>query len=136
MVIQAQYFPDGDFLTAHLGANPCYMWYSILVTQYLVKRGCGRRIGDDNRKKHGVFPLELKYNKVSGLNNVSQNRWDNDIINDLGNERDGQLIKQIPIQRRNRADQCFWNYVQNAQIQYFINMAIGQKSIAAYFLLL
>ena len=75
------------------------------------------------------FSLELKDSKVSGLNNVSQNRWDNDIINDLGNERDGQLIKQIPIQRRNRADSLFRFKVDAFIGAYNLNFQLSaQKS--------
>lgn len=46
LCMKAQYFPNGDFLTAKLGANPSYMWRSILVAQEVLKRGCRKRIGD------------------------------------------------------------------------------------------
>ncbi|XP_074352485.1 putative mitochondrial protein AtMg00310 [Apium graveolens] len=53
--MKAKYIPGRDFLTAKLGANPSYMWRSILAAQEVVKRGCRRRICDGKQTEIGRF---------------------------------------------------------------------------------
>lgn len=121
--LKARYFLDGDFLTARLGANPSYMWRSIFATQELIKRGCRRRIGNDNDTKiwkvpwlscidngflSSHMPMELANSNVSSLMEIGQNRWDADILNDLCNDRDKQLIQRVPIPSKNKPDSWFW----------------------------
>lgn len=45
-LMKAKYYPKTDFLNASLGANPSYVWRSILESQAVVRQGCRRRIGD------------------------------------------------------------------------------------------
>lgn len=35
-------------------------------------------------------------------------KWDEDVLNDLCNDRDKRLIKQIPIPIRSRSDSWYW----------------------------
>lgn len=44
--MKARYFPGTDFLNAKVGANPSYMWRSIMGAQEVVKVGSRRRIGN------------------------------------------------------------------------------------------
>lgn len=53
---KARYFPTGDFLSAKLGANPSYMWRSILAAQEAVKKGCKRRIGEGKQTEIWKVP--------------------------------------------------------------------------------
>ncbi|XP_074356529.1 uncharacterized protein LOC141696263 [Apium graveolens] len=43
-LMHARYFPKTDFLNASIGANPSYVWRSILESQDVVRKGCRRRI--------------------------------------------------------------------------------------------
>ncbi|XP_074373777.1 putative mitochondrial protein AtMg00310 [Apium graveolens] len=45
-LMKARYYPHTSFLEAELGANPSYMWRSIIASQGAVKQGCRRKIGD------------------------------------------------------------------------------------------
>nr|KYP33295.1 hypothetical protein KK1_045863 [Cajanus cajan] len=38
-VFKEKYFPRGDFLGAHLGHNPSYVWCNIYASQVVVKNG-------------------------------------------------------------------------------------------------
>lgn len=50
-LMKAKYFPQSDFLNATMGANPSYVWRSIMEAQPVVKQGCRRRIGDGKSTK-------------------------------------------------------------------------------------
>lgn len=110
--MNAKYFPEGDFLTAKLGANPSYMWRSILAAQEVVKRGCRKRIGDGKQTaiwkvpwlpcgENGFITTEMSAQlegcKVDSLIQIERKKWDDDILLDIYNERDRKLIKKIPL---------------------------------------
>lgn len=54
------------------------------------------------------MPENLKDVKVQNLFAENQEGWDEEILNDICNERDRELIKQIPIPGRRREDSWFW----------------------------
>lgn len=60
--MQAMYFPNSDFLNAELGANPSYMWKSILIAQEILKQGCRKRIGNGESTRFWKVPW-LPYNE-------------------------------------------------------------------------
>lgn len=45
-LMQARYFPKIDLFNAKIGANPSYVWRSILEAQYVIKQGSRKRFGD------------------------------------------------------------------------------------------
>jgi hypothetical protein len=45
-VMKAKYYPDGDFLSAHLGRRPSFAWRSIFQAKRVVEEGLLWRIGD------------------------------------------------------------------------------------------
>ncbi|KAL8124141.1 hypothetical protein AgCh_011956 [Apium graveolens] len=122
-LMRACYFPDSDFFNAKLGTNPSYVWRSILESQEVILQGCRRRIGDGISTKiwqipwllyleNGFLttdmPEELRTAVVAGLFNEEKEGWDEEILNDICNERDRDLIKQIPVSRTGRMDSWFW----------------------------
>ncbi|KAL8089279.1 hypothetical protein AgCh_038904 [Apium graveolens] len=122
-LMRARYYPESDFLNAKLGSNPSFVWRSILETQEVIKQGCRKRIGDglttkiwkvpwllcpDNGFLTTEMPDELKSATVAGLMNEDRRGWDDEILQDLCNERDRDLIKQIPLTRLQRNDTWFW----------------------------
>ncbi|KAL8096064.1 hypothetical protein AgCh_037137 [Apium graveolens] len=59
------------------------------------------------------MPIELEETTVAGLMDESGLKWDEDILQDLCNERDRELILQIPIPVQNREDNWFWLFDSN-----------------------
>lgn len=54
------------------------------------------------------IPEELREATVQGFLDDDQWGWDEVILNDICNERDRDLIKQIPLSERRREDTWFW----------------------------
>lgn len=120
-IYRARYFPGGNFLTAKLGANPSYVWRSVLASQELLKAGLGCRVGNGesiNILQEPWLPCDrdpyiqtenevLKGSKVSSLMSMDHDSWDTDLIHDIFNTRDANLILTIPF-RRTEADSWFW----------------------------
>ena len=121
--MKARYYAHTDFLDATLGASPSFMWRSIMASQELVKQGCRRKIGDGKNTRVWQIPWlpcaengfltsefhnELKDVVVHNLMEEGLKRWDDDILKDLCNDRDRELIQQIPIPRRSRPDSWYW----------------------------
>lgn len=51
---------------------------------------------------------DLEHVTVQNLLDDNQRKWDEEILQDLCNERDMKLIQQIPIPNRSREDTWFW----------------------------
>lgn len=107
-IMRARYFPKLNFLDAKSGANPSYAWRSILAAQGAVRNGCRRRIED--RKSTRIWKVPwlpciddgylttkmqalLKDATVCNLFDDSLQVRDEDVLNDICNERDKELIK-------------------------------------------
>ncbi|KAL8112103.1 hypothetical protein AgCh_019707 [Apium graveolens] len=122
-LLKAQYFPRTDFLNAELGANPSYLWRSILSAQDAIKAGCRKKIGDGARTKVCKVPWlpckengyvsttlipELHNINVQSLIDIYTNTWDSDLLDELFNDRDRQLIRRVPIPLQPKCDSWFW----------------------------
>ncbi|XP_074356044.1 uncharacterized protein LOC141695716 [Apium graveolens] len=118
----AKYYPNTDFLNATLGENPSYMWRSVLSAQEVIKKGCRGSIGTgtdtyvwkvpwlpsiDNGYLTTSMPSELANTKVCDLMEIQEKKWDDVILRDLFNERDAQLIQQIPLYLREFAHEVW-----------------------------
>lgn len=55
-VLKARYFPDEDFLSAHIGENPSYTWSSIHATQGLLRKGVRWKVRTSSRISAWHFP--------------------------------------------------------------------------------
>ncbi|KAL8106160.1 hypothetical protein AgCh_029823 [Apium graveolens] len=44
--MKVRYYPRTNFIDAKLGANPSFMWRSIIASQEALKQGCRRKIED------------------------------------------------------------------------------------------
>lgn len=122
-LMKATYYPDTDFLHVTMGANLSYIWRSILEAHGVVRQGARKRIGDGNStrgwkvpwlpcQENGYLttemPTQLEHITVSNLLDEEQMGWDDEILQDICNERDINLIKQIPIPMRKKEDTWFW----------------------------
>ncbi|XP_074299692.1 putative mitochondrial protein AtMg00310 [Silene latifolia] len=45
-IMRAKYYPDGEFMTAQLGANPSYTWRGLMEARVILETAMRRRIGD------------------------------------------------------------------------------------------
>ncbi|XP_074323048.1 uncharacterized protein LOC141659993 [Apium graveolens] len=121
--MKARYYPKTDFMNASLGPNPSYLWRSLLQTQDVLKQGMKKKIGNGlstmawkvpwlSDLEDGFIETEayeqLQHAKVQALLDESQKVWDVEIISDLFNERDKNLILQIPIPVREKEDSWYW----------------------------
>lgn len=90
-----------------------------MQAQTVLNQGCRRDIGTgsdtfvckcpwlpcvENGYITTVLPCELKEIKLSNLMETNEKRWDDEILNDLFNEKDAQLIKNIPLALSDRND--------------------------------
>ncbi|KAL8097271.1 hypothetical protein AgCh_030413 [Apium graveolens] len=122
-LMKARYYPKEDFLNAAMWSNPSFMWRSILTAHDLLKHGCRRRIGNGDKTRiwkvpwlpdvdNGYLstdkPLELQNAIVSGLMEIDNRRWDEEVISDLCNDRDKELILSIPLSMGAREDGRYW----------------------------
>ncbi|XP_074383392.1 uncharacterized protein LOC141724963 [Apium graveolens] len=122
-LIKARYYANTEFLEANLGANPSFMWRSIMTSQEIVKQHCRRKIGDGRSTRVWHIPwlpssengcltttphADIRDIVVQNLMGADLRSWDMDILNDLFNERDIDLIEQIPIPIHSRPDSWYW----------------------------
>ena len=129
-IMKARYFPNTDFLNATLGDNPSYMWRSILSAKDVIKQGCRRGIGTgvdtnvwnipwlpcgDNGYLTSTMQPELAHIKICDLMDMQEKKWDDDILRDLFNERDVQLIQNIPLSSRRTNDTWMWLFDGNGE---------------------
>ena len=97
-IYKARYFPHYSFMEANLGANPSYIWHSILEAKQIVCAGSHIRFGDGKNTniwgdprlpsvENGIInsstQLGLEEAKVSGLMKVNERVWDPDVLRDL-----------------------------------------------------
>ncbi|XP_074370415.1 uncharacterized protein LOC141711691 [Apium graveolens] len=122
-LMKAKYYPNTSFIDAKLGSNPSYMWRSILQAQEVIQQGCRRRIGDGESTniwkmpwlpcRHNGYlvttmPSELEHVKIGNLMADSKDRWDEEILQDMFEDRDIELIKSIPVSKHVKQDSWFW----------------------------
>lgn len=122
-IMKERYFPHTDFLNAKLGENLSYMQKSLIAAREVPKQGCRRSIGTGNDTfvwkipwlpsvEMGYIttsmPPELENIKVCDLMDVSEKKWDDEVLNDLFNVRDVQLIRNILFSSRDIDDSWLW----------------------------
>ncbi|XP_060959224.1 uncharacterized protein LOC115699974 [Cannabis sativa] len=121
-IFKARYYKNGDFLSAELGANPSFVWRSILEAQDVVREGVRCRIGNgssvsvlldswlpdvDNPKVTSTHPALLSQ-CVNSLMITGEYAWDVDLVLDLFNNRDANLILSIPLSSSRVNDTWYW----------------------------
>ncbi|XP_031130585.1 uncharacterized protein LOC116032236 [Ipomoea triloba] len=107
-IYKARYYPDSSFLAAKVGANPSFIWRSLLATQDIIRRHTRWRIGNGNQvyiwgdrwlpdKSNAYvrsypFPL-MENSKVADLIDPSNLNWDETAIRNIFSHRDADLIQ-------------------------------------------
>lgn len=96
----------------------------------MVRQGCRRRIGDGSTTniwkvpwllcpENGFLTTEMveELQQVTVQNVLDENRGgcDDDVLEDILNERDRDLVRQIPLSRRRRDDSWFWSLDDKGQ---------------------
>lgn len=118
---KARYYLKDSFLTAKIGANPSYVWRSVIETQEILKSGMACRVGSGKTisilKDPWLLSMENSYvqtnhealtdRTVDSLMCTESTQWDVDLINDIFTKRDANLILSIPLQRT-QDDSWYW----------------------------
>lgn len=106
--MKAKYYPNTSFLNAEMGANPSYVWRSIMAASVGIRAGVRRRIGNgldttvwrmpwlpslDNGMVSTQMLNHLCDITVTSLMITGEQRWDMDTITDICEYRDVELIK-------------------------------------------
>ena len=122
-IYKARYYPQSNFLSAKIGGSPSYIWRSILEAQQMLKQGMACRLGTgdlisitedpwlpdvENPFIQTIHPA-IQNAKVSSLMVSGENKWDEDLLEDIFDERDINLILSIPLQN-NSPDSWYWKY--------------------------
>ncbi|KAL8104689.1 hypothetical protein AgCh_028771 [Apium graveolens] len=133
-VFKARYYSKGSFLSASLGPNPSYVWRSVLESQEMIKAGTVRRVGHGRTVdivKDPWLPCAedpyvhseheaLKDQTVDSLMETDRDRWDEDLLQDIFEQRDINLILSIQIKRSDN-DSWFWSH--DSMGQYTVKSA-------------
>lgn len=117
-IYKARYYPNGTYLNAKIGANPSFIWRSVLQVQALLKQGVRCRVGngrsinvlDDpwlpsehNPYIHSISE-SLRNQKVISLLDTVEGSWE---VLDLFEERDANMILSIPVNTEEN-DTWYW----------------------------
>ncbi|KAL8094612.1 hypothetical protein AgCh_036233 [Apium graveolens] len=101
--MKAKYYPTRDFLNAKIGVNPSFMWRSLIAAQYIIRKGCRKKIGDGTQTmiwevpwlphlENGYLTTEMPGNlagsKVCSFMEINEKKWDDEVLLDICNERD------------------------------------------------
>ncbi|XP_019170974.1 PREDICTED: uncharacterized protein LOC109166477 [Ipomoea nil] len=120
-LLKARYFPNGDFLTTTIGANPSFCWRSILAGQEVLRKGCFRRIGNGISTRvwdqpwlpdandpfvHSPIQQHDPTLKVSDLMIPGSNSWNVTLLDHIFIPRDVDLILKIPIANQFEDNWC------------------------------
>lgn len=138
LVFKARYYHASSFLEARLDSNPSYIWRSVLAAQSMVKQGVACRVGNGesiNIIADPWLPNEqdpyihtrntaIENQTVSSLMITGEKRWDVELIADVFDQRDAELIVNIPLN-----DQVKGNW-------YWRKDKLGQYSVKGGYLLL
>ncbi|WOG87677.1 hypothetical protein DCAR_0206908 [Daucus carota subsp. sativus] len=125
-MFKAKYYPNDSFLSAKLGANPSFVWRSILAAQNILSQGMGCRVGDgksisivndpwlpSSDSPYVVTESEAIQNqKVSSLMLPDVRRWDEDLVRDIFVPRDANIILATPLSEAN-SDIWYWRKENN-----------------------
>ncbi|KAM6583826.1 hypothetical protein CsatB_010828 [Cannabis sativa] len=140
-LFKARYFPNGNFLNAQLGSNPSFVWRSILESQSLLKHGIRWCVGDGTRIQitgepwlpHEENPKVISSHPslitatVNSLMKPGELTWDDEILNDLFEERDRTLIKAIPLNITQTFDHLVWSKENSGTFSVKSAYALLQK---------
>uniref|UniRef100_A0A803PF19 Reverse transcriptase domain-containing protein n=1 Tax=Cannabis sativa TaxID=3483 RepID=A0A803PF19_CANSA len=121
-IFKARYFPNGNYLSATLGNNPSFVWRSVWEAQSLIRAGARWKVGngtlinilnepwlpDQNQPFVTSSHPALHPAKVCNLLKVNELTWDEEILQDLFDDRDQLLIKRIPLIPNQPLDFLYW----------------------------
>ncbi|XP_030502811.1 uncharacterized protein LOC115717981 [Cannabis sativa] len=108
-----------SFLDVELGANPSYVWRSILEAKAVARMGVRWRVGAGlsipvlNQpwlpcKEHPYVISSHVDCKVNNLLKVGSLQWDEEVLHDLFVQRDINLIRCIPLSPFSVEDYWYW----------------------------
>ena len=123
-VLKAVYFPDGDFLEAHIGTSPSRIWRAIDDGKDVLCQGLIRRIGTGEATdiwamnwipRDGLMrPISrLQGNNMRMVSDLIDNTtgcWDMQRLKQSFLPMDWEAIASIPLSTRRQVDFWAWHY--------------------------
>ena len=142
---KARYFPQGDFLTAELGNNPSFAWWSIFSAQSIVRKGYRWQVGngasiDIRRDKWLPSPDTFKLISppvalpmgmtVNNLIDPHHGTLQRDLIRHTFSLDDARSIMSIPLSSRLPPDRLIWAYTSkdNFTVRSAYKIALSSSS--------
>ncbi|KAH9647971.1 putative reverse transcriptase/RNA-dependent DNA polymerase [Citrus sinensis] len=110
-LLKARYYPNTSFAEAQLGSNPTILEGSrIQITggQQIVIGSAPWLPDMDNGFITSTIPASISSATIDSLMVPNQRRWDFDVVDDIFNNIDRDLIRQIPLNSRLDKDIWFW----------------------------
>jgi len=122
-LFKARYFPQCDFLSSRLGANPSYVWRSVFSAKMVVKQGARWRIGSgasipligapwlkDGCSLSTQSPLyvALAHVKVQDIIEPSTKVLNATLISNMFDHNTTQLILNTPLHPLVHEDKIIW----------------------------
>ena len=126
-ILKARYYPQGEFMSAHIGTNPSYTWRSLLAGRNLLERGLVWRVGNSDQidiRSHAWIPNHVNFKltqpeivpveltKVSQLLLSQPKRWNQELIAAVFLDQDAESILGIPLTQGHQHVSQFWVYDQ------------------------
>lgn len=122
-IFKSRYFKNSSFLEAGLGDNPSFVWRSIWEARSVVMAGMRWKVGDgksiqvlgcpwlpdDQNPYVATEILALEGKKVCQLLRMDSNKWDEDVVKDVFEERDSRIILNIPLSEVAQPDGVYWS---------------------------
>ena len=143
-VMKAKYYPKTTFLNAEVGANPSYVWCSIMAALRAFREGARRKIGNglnttvwrtpwlpslDDGCVTTHMPDHLCDITVSNLMVTGEQRWDIDVLNDICDNKDVELIKRIPLPLSDKVDSWFWILKGGREVYYAELLSVVSRRV-------
>lgn len=122
-VFKARYFKHTDIMEAGIGANPYYIWQSLMWSKDILKIGTFWKVstGENINTRKDAWIPELNSGRITSNlsydNNTSVNSlilpskaWNINRLNNLFLPFKTEAIKRIHIGHSNRPDSCYWKF--------------------------
>ncbi|XP_031120296.1 uncharacterized protein LOC116023435 [Ipomoea triloba] len=123
-VYKSRYYPNSSLFEANIGNNPSFIWRGIMEAKNVIQFGFRRCVGDGRNTVIGIdhwltgaedphvsteLHESIRSAHVNSLLNEECSGWDIECVNDIFNERDADIILNIPLSMRKPHDVWVWN---------------------------
>lgn len=121
-IFKARYFNRADIMKAGIGANPSYMWRSLLWSKNILETGLFWKVGNGESiiVSTDIWVPHLASRKITSQDAsgedlkvkdlIRENQWDSDKLNNCFLHFEVEAIMRIPIAGDRIQDKRFWRF--------------------------